>query len=98
MAVAKTSPESSYEPPPQLLLELALAVALEGCERPQRKIHGAPGGVLGLGEDQLAGLACVFFAAHPLQLAIDAQASAGEIHVRPLEPKGLAHPEPGREG
>jgi hypothetical protein len=50
------------------------------------------------GEDQLAGLACVFFAAHPLQLAIDAQASAGEIHVRPLEPKGLAHPEPGREG
>ena len=98
MAVAKTSPESSYEPPPQLLLELALAVALEGCQRPLRKIHGAPGGVLGLGEDQPAGLAFLFMPAHPLQLAIHAQGPAGEIYVRPLEPQGLAHPEPGREG
>src|ERR671920_1043681 len=36
--------------------------------------------------------------AHPLQLAIHAQGPAGEIYVRPLEPQGLAHPEPGREG
>jgi hypothetical protein len=34
---------------PKLLLELALAVALDRCQRPMRKIHGAPGGVLGLG-------------------------------------------------
>jgi hypothetical protein len=82
---------------PKLLLELALAVALEGCQRPLGKIYGSPGGVLGLGEDEPAGLAFLVFPTHPLQLAIDAQASAGEIYVRPLEPKGLAHPEQGGE-
>ena len=96
LAVAKTSPESSYEPPApsfssswRLRWRLRAASAL--CGRSTVRLEA----FLGSEKTSLPGLPASS-SRHPLQLAVDAQASAGEIHVRPLEPQGLAHPSLGR--
>src|SRR5215211_766427 len=73
-------------------LQLALAVATEGADGPLRQPHDTVGSVLGLGEDEPAGLLAV--PAHALWFAAHLELAGVEVYVGPLEPERLALSEP----